>query len=286
MIHYNVVISAYADFGNVDMANTVFGEMGAAGIEPDVISCNAVITASGRAADWEKALLVLQLMPNQGVEPNVISYNAAMSACEKAGRWEEAVGLLREMEESVVEPDVYSYSAGMSACEKAGRCEEAVTLFDEMVERNIEPSVVSYNAVIEAVDSGGQERRAVDIFRRAVASGVYRAQNRQQDGRAGAKNQTGAVRKWRANRCEIDLHHLPAAVARAAVVVAIEDHEEEAAEGSPIRIITGRGLNSDGEAPVRPAVLELLGREEYAHLTREDDAKSKGGAIFVSWPVQ
>ena len=73
---------------------------------------------------------------------------------------------------------------------------------------------------------------------------------------------------------------------RAAVVVAIEDHEEEATEGWPIRIITGRGLNSDGKAPVRPAVLELLGRAEYAHLTREDDAKSKGGAIFASWPVQ
>jgi len=35
-------------------------------------------------------------MKYKGVEPDVISYSAAISACEKGGQWEDALGLYRE----------------------------------------------------------------------------------------------------------------------------------------------------------------------------------------------
>jgi len=53
-----------------------------------------------------------------GVEPNVVSYNAAISACEKAGQWLEAIGLFEGMKKSgapEAQPDMVTYSALLSA---------------------------------------------------------------------------------------------------------------------------------------------------------------------------
>ena len=50
--------------------------------------------------------------------PDVVSCNAAMSACEKGEQWEEALRLLEELPHRSLMPSVVSCSAAMSACEK------------------------------------------------------------------------------------------------------------------------------------------------------------------------
>ena len=47
-------------------------------------------------------------MASEGIERDVITYNAAISACRKSGRCEEALGLLREMASQGIERDVIS----------------------------------------------------------------------------------------------------------------------------------------------------------------------------------
>ena len=61
-----------------------------------------------------------------GVQPNVISFNAAISACEKGGQCERALALLGDMRAAGVQPDVISFSAAISACEKGGQWELAL----------------------------------------------------------------------------------------------------------------------------------------------------------------
>ena len=73
-------------------------------------------------------------MEGRGIQPNVISYNAAISACEKGGQHEKAVELLREMEGRGIQPNVISYNAVISACEKGGQHEKALELLREMEE--------------------------------------------------------------------------------------------------------------------------------------------------------
>ena len=57
-------------------------------------------------------------MRQRGLEPDVITYSAAISACEKGSQWERALELLDEMRQRGLEPDVITYSAAISACEK------------------------------------------------------------------------------------------------------------------------------------------------------------------------
>jgi pentatricopeptide repeat domain-containing protein 1 len=76
------------------------------GLQPDVISYNAAISACEKGLQWEKALHFLSEMRTQGLQPDVISYNAAISACEKGLQWEKALQLLSEMKTQGHQPDV------------------------------------------------------------------------------------------------------------------------------------------------------------------------------------
>ena len=49
-------------------------------MEPNVVTHNAAMTACANDGQWETALQLLEEMKRSGVEPNVRSYNAAMSA--------------------------------------------------------------------------------------------------------------------------------------------------------------------------------------------------------------
>ena len=53
------------------------------GLEGDVITYSAAISACGKVKQSQKALELLEEMRQNGMEPNVITYNAASSAREK-----------------------------------------------------------------------------------------------------------------------------------------------------------------------------------------------------------
>ena len=53
-----------------------------------------------------------------GLQANVITHNATISACEKGRQWERAVGLSEEMQSHGLQANVITYNATISACEK------------------------------------------------------------------------------------------------------------------------------------------------------------------------
>merc|ERR1712070_1337307 len=67
-----------------------------------------------------------------GMQADVISYSATLSACEKGQQWMAAVALLREMQQWQVQADVISYSSTISACEKDQHSIMAVTSQHQM----------------------------------------------------------------------------------------------------------------------------------------------------------
>merc|ERR1711865_370939 len=72
-----------------------------------------------------------------GVQPNVISFNAAISACEKGGKWERALELLQEMRQSGVQPDVISFSSAISACESCRQYGESDRIYLQAIESGL-----------------------------------------------------------------------------------------------------------------------------------------------------
>ena len=53
-----------------------------------------------RAGQWEKALTLPHKMRKDGMNANMISFSAAISACEKGGQWQQSSTLLHKMREA------------------------------------------------------------------------------------------------------------------------------------------------------------------------------------------
>jgi len=110
-------------------------------------------------------------MPAAGVQPNVISYSAAISACEKASRCDDVLSLLQTMREDGVQPNVISFNAAIQACAAAQQPDVALRLFEEAL-RSVEPSIVTFNAVLDAVASP-QPAIARELWLQGCERGLY-----------------------------------------------------------------------------------------------------------------
>ena len=69
MVHYTTLMSVMQKAGRWDASVSVFHQMEAAGITPDVLAHNAAITAYARGGSWEKAWAVFAGMRRAGLRP-------------------------------------------------------------------------------------------------------------------------------------------------------------------------------------------------------------------------
>ena len=92
------------------------------GLQPDVITWNAAISACEKGAQWERALELFEEMQRRGLQP------ITWSAVQRSGneRWSCSRRCSRR-----VEPDFITWST-ISACEKGAQWERALELFEEM----------------------------------------------------------------------------------------------------------------------------------------------------------
>jgi pentatricopeptide repeat protein len=111
-------------------------------------------------------------MRERGIEPEVITYNAAMTACGKASQWERALELLSEMRERGLEPDMITYSVAISACEKGSQKERALELLSEMRERGLEPNIATYTAVMQVLVAAGNIDESFVLLQEVEAAGL------------------------------------------------------------------------------------------------------------------
>ncbi|MBW8831171.1 MAG: hypothetical protein JF606_17460 [Burkholderiales bacterium] len=144
-----------------------------AGVDPDVITYNALISACEKAGKVERALEIFEGMRAAGIIPNVITYSALISACEKAGKVKTALKFFDGMRAAGIIPNVITYSALISACEKAGQAELALKIFDDMRAAGIIPNVITYNALISACVRGGHSADARRLLKEAVSDDVF-----------------------------------------------------------------------------------------------------------------
>ncbi len=133
------------------------------GLEPNVVTYNATISACVKGLQWAKALELLASMDRRGLEPDVETYNATISACVKGLQWAKALELLASMDRRGLVPTVVTYSAAISACEKGLQWAKAVELLASMDRRGLVPTVVTYSAATSACQNGMQWQKAVEL---------------------------------------------------------------------------------------------------------------------------
>jgi pentatricopeptide repeat protein len=124
------------------------------GVSPNIVSFNSAISACHHQPD--QALEILTRISDAGIMPDAISFNAVMSAYEKTGQWGEALRIMDKMQQCGVKPTVVTYTTAINACAKAQQWELSVKLLDETKAAGISPNSATVNVTINACKSNNQ----------------------------------------------------------------------------------------------------------------------------------
>eukprot|EP00913_Durusdinium_trenchii_P000776 g724.t1 len=111
-------------------------------LQPNLLTCNALISCCEKSARWQMALQVFQQMNLQQMELDLVSYNALISSCEKGRQWQLALHFF-EMIRDHLEPNVISSNALLSSCEKSLEWQKAIGFLMMMHEELIPGNIIS-----------------------------------------------------------------------------------------------------------------------------------------------
>jgi pentatricopeptide repeat domain-containing protein 1 len=265
---YNPLISVCQKAERNEDAFRVFEEMQRLGVAPDAFTYFIMMAVCEQCGRAEDAFALFNEMKLKEVQPGRMAYGALISACVKGDRLEEAFDAFTEMKKSGVQPNVTTYNGILFACEKSGRPDKAMLFFDEMKNARVTPDVITYTHLIGALDLKKRHLEIAQVFEEAVSCGIFEAAS-----------------SFAGDEVKIDLHSSSASVARAAVTHALEKHIPN---GKRLQIVTGQGIHSDGEAVVKPAIIEMLERPKYRALEARVSETNPGrivilGSCFQKW---
>uniref|UniRef100_A0A6N2MPV1 Pentacotripeptide-repeat region of PRORP domain-containing protein n=1 Tax=Salix viminalis TaxID=40686 RepID=A0A6N2MPV1_SALVM len=124
-----------------------------------------------------EAQCVFDIMPEKGVEPNVITYNALTNGLCNEGKIKDAVELFNEMVRRGHEPDVITYNTLINGLCKTGNTSMAVHVFKKMEQHACKPDVVTYNTIIDNLCKHrlvGRPQEALNLFKEMCSYGCFR----------------------------------------------------------------------------------------------------------------
>ncbi|CAE7273047.1 unnamed protein product [Symbiodinium natans] len=136
-------------------------------ISPDVIACNAALTACA-ACSWRLVLQLLGSFPSRRLTPDVVSFSVAASAC-RSTQWQEALSCLQGAVDGALAPDATLWSATITACGDAGEWQRALELFASS--RRVADAGL-FAAAVRACQVGVQWQLALLVLREMRLAGA------------------------------------------------------------------------------------------------------------------
>ncbi|KAG0619465.1 hypothetical protein M758_4G142000 [Ceratodon purpureus] len=162
------------EFGRWTMIDEAF-EMKAAmlrlGVQPTVVTYNALISACVKIGDLEKACSLFPEMKELGVNANTHCYNPLIQGFAMQGRFDRALAIMKEMDAAGVKPDVNTYRLLIFACSLSKDQDRADQLFAEMLERGIKPDESIYTVMIIVYSKCGNVDRGIEMIKSLEESG-------------------------------------------------------------------------------------------------------------------
>ncbi|XP_010246343.1 PREDICTED: pentatricopeptide repeat-containing protein At3g23020 [Nelumbo nucifera] len=208
-VPYCAIISSFVKIGQLEMAEGLFKEMLAFGIQPDIVVFGILINAFADAGCVKEAMRYVNAMRSAGFPGNPIIYNSMIKLYSKVGYLQEAeetYKLLQSFEAGPESPDVYpsncmiylyserlmvkqaeeifedlkqrgvanEFSFAMILCmyKRLGRFEEAIQIARKMQHLGLLTNVLSYNHIIGLFASVGRLKEAVETFQEMMKSGI------------------------------------------------------------------------------------------------------------------
>ncbi|CAJ1445214.1 unnamed protein product, partial [Effrenium voratum] len=143
LISFNSAADCLAKSGKWQEARHSLQQMEELGLERDLVSLNIQLSASA----WRASFAWLKIR-GRGLQPDLISFSALVTACERAGSWGPALEIFRQMPRRALEVDTSCCNAAVSACCKGQSWTWGVQLFSEMFRWHFAPVDIAGTAVL------------------------------------------------------------------------------------------------------------------------------------------
>lgn len=163
-----LILSA-ADVGKTNVAEEWLAELSSRG-EAGPRDYAALVRVHAAQEQPDKALAVLREMEAAGVTPDNISYNIVLSACSGAQKRAEVSTLLARMPDA----DVVTYNTQLKSCVQDRDVPRAFQLFKDLEAAGLVPTQVTYGTLLECCTRAGEMDKAQDVLQLMAAKNVPR----------------------------------------------------------------------------------------------------------------
>ncbi|KAL3630311.1 hypothetical protein CASFOL_023295 [Castilleja foliolosa] len=177
-LSFNALLSACTDSKVYDRVPLYFSEFPSKfGFQPDKFSYGILIKAYCEMGQPEIAMEKLVEMEAKGLETGAVTFTTILHTLYKKGLVDEAVKFWDEMvNEKGVGLDVGCYNARLFHAH-SGKPEDVKGLIDEMINAGIKPDTVSYNYLITCYCENGMIDEAMKVYNEDILKAKGRNPN-------------------------------------------------------------------------------------------------------------
>lgn len=173
---YGSLFKAFSHTGRMDSMWAAFKEMQANGIEPTIMSFNAILDGCARNGQMDSAVHLMTKMASQGLQPNLITQSTLIKGCWANGNIDQAFEVFEAMENSPENPDDALYKTMLDGCLQNGLVDEGVGLMDKMLAEGVCPSTYTMTVHLKLLSQAKRTDKAFEVveavqtkFRRRLA---------------------------------------------------------------------------------------------------------------------
>lgn len=163
---YAAVIRLYVKMENSAAALAMLHRMEEAGLKPDNVSYNMVLSTCSNAKQREQVTGLLSSM-----DADVVTYNTRLKTCVQDRDVTKAFALFEDLERSGIQPTQVTYGTLMECCTRAGDMVKAKEVLNKMTERGVQKNIVVYTSIIKGFAGVGKLEEAMEVFEEMQKSG-------------------------------------------------------------------------------------------------------------------
>ncbi|BBN14786.1 protein MpPPR_35 [Marchantia polymorpha subsp. ruderalis] len=166
---YNLMIHAYGKAGRVAKAHELYQEMKHLKLNISIVTYNTLIASQKNCRDAES---IYRQMQAANVRPDVYTYTGLMNVYGKARRTEATQNLFDEMVACGIRPTRTTYNVLLDAYAKSKQVDQAEIVLKRMRKDKCTPTIHSFTTLVHAYALVGQMDKAEEIMRRMKSEGV------------------------------------------------------------------------------------------------------------------
>ncbi|KAF5738172.1 Tetratricopeptide repeat (TPR)-like superfamily protein [Tripterygium wilfordii] len=164
-VTFTTVLDTLYKKGKSEEAEKLWSERVKKGYELDVAAHN-VRMMNAQCGDPEKVKELIEEMINAGLKPDTISYNYLMTSYCKSGMMEEAENVYRKLEENGCKPNAATFRTLISYLCRSGDYETGYTVFNVSVRWNKIPDFTTMKILVEGLVKAKKMEAAKGLIRR------------------------------------------------------------------------------------------------------------------------